>query len=105
MCQPCVRANTSDRGWVDYFSTGATGPLFGRRQQHPHVLTNLALLTRLITFAVILITCAVIIVSYTRRPVPRHLAATGHLDGAVTPNGAGATNREAPVHLGIPSPC
>ena len=22
----------SDRGWVDYFSTGATGPLFDRRQ-------------------------------------------------------------------------
>jgi hypothetical protein len=35
-----------------------------------------------------LIACAVIVVSYTRRPVPRHFVATGGTEGAVSPNNA-----------------
>jgi Glycosyltransferase family 87 len=47
--------------------------------------------TALLVPLVWLIACAVIVVSYARRPVPRHVAATEGMEEAVPPDGAAAS--------------
>jgi hypothetical protein len=47
--------------------------------------------TALLVPLVWLMACAVIVVSYARRPVPRHVATTEGMEEAVPPDGAAAS--------------